>query len=79
MEAGARSADAGGFVALLNPLFANLAPGSFAQAFERSGVTPTALASGYAAFFIYTCVVGVAAVVLAIVIARGLTPDRAAG
>jgi PAT family beta-lactamase induction signal transducer AmpG len=71
VEAGARSADAGGFVGALTPFFGSLQPESFASAFERSGVTPAALGAGYAAFFIYTTLVGLVAVVLAVVVVRG--------
>jgi PAT family beta-lactamase induction signal transducer AmpG len=74
VEAGARSAESGGIVGLLQPLFANLDPESFSAAVERSAVSPTALASGYAAFFIYTCVIGLLAVALTIfVVRRGKT------
>jgi PAT family beta-lactamase induction signal transducer AmpG len=71
VEAGARSADSGGFVSVLTPYFSNLQPESFARAFERSGVTPAALGAGYAAFFIYTCLVGLVAIVLVIMVVRG--------
>jgi len=70
VEAGARSADAGGFVGTLMPFFTNLQPESFARAFERSGVTPAALGAGYAAFFIYTSLVGLVAIVLAAFVMR---------
>lgn len=75
VEAGARSADAGGVIAGLNPLFSDLPASSFAGAIERSGVSPVALGSGYAAFFVYTCLVGVAAIVLAVVVTRASTPE----
>lgn len=74
VEAAARDAEAGGISATLAPLFARLPAGSFAEAVEKSGVSPVALASGYAAFFIYTCVAGLAAVVLAVIVTR---TDRA--
>ena len=70
VEAGARSAESDGFVSVLTPLFAELHPDSFVTAFERSGVSPAALASGYAAFFIYTFLVGLLGVVLTIYVVR---------
>jgi PAT family beta-lactamase induction signal transducer AmpG len=70
VEAGARSADSGGFVGALTPFFTNLQPDSFSRAFERSGVAPAALGAGYAAFFIYTCLVGLVGIVLAVVVVR---------
>lgn len=71
VEAGARSAESGGIVGILQPLFKNLDPESFSTAMERSGVSPTALASGYSAFFVYTCVVGLLAVALTVYVVRG--------
>ena len=52
-QAGPRRAESGGAFSVLNPLFVNLPSESFADAVEKSGVSPTALGSGYAAFFIY--------------------------
>jgi len=71
IEAAARSAESGGLVSPLGGLYADLPAGTFAGAVEKSGVAPAALASGYATFFIYSCLVGLAAVWLAVVVARG--------
>ncbi len=79
VEAGARSADAGGIVGWLNPLFANVGTSSFTQAMERSGVSPEALGAGYAAFFIYTAIVGIAAIVLAILVTTRTPAEPADG
>jgi PAT family beta-lactamase induction signal transducer AmpG len=57
-------------LSVLNAWFAGLPPESFAHAFEKSGVSPASLASGYAIFFIYSCLVGLAALALAVVVAR---------
>jgi PAT family beta-lactamase induction signal transducer AmpG len=76
VEAAARQAEAGGVFGVVTPLFANLPADSFATAVERSGVSPAALASGYAVFFIYSCLAGLAAIVLAIIVTRG-EPDSA--
>ena len=46
------------------------APESFAAAVERSGVTPAALGTGYVVFFVYSALIGVLAVVLALMVAR---------
>jgi PAT family beta-lactamase induction signal transducer AmpG len=51
-------------------LFASLPPESFAKSFEKSGVSPAALASGYSLFFIYSCLIGLSAVVLTLVVMR---------
>ena len=71
VEAAARGAESGGAVSVLNPLFVNLPSESFADAVEKSGVSPTALGSGYAAFFIYSCLIGLVAVALAVIVMRG--------
>jgi PAT family beta-lactamase induction signal transducer AmpG len=70
VEGAARSAESGGLFAGLRTLFEDLPAESFAGALAKSGVTPTSLASGYAAFFIYSCLVGVFAVVLTLIVIR---------
>jgi PAT family beta-lactamase induction signal transducer AmpG len=70
VESAARAADSGGTLSYLNGLFANLGPGSFATAVERSGVSPAALGTGYVVFFTYTALTGVLGIVLAIVVWR---------
>jgi PAT family beta-lactamase induction signal transducer AmpG len=70
VEAAARAADSGGALSHLDGLLANLAPGSFAAAVERSGVSPTALGTGYIVFFGYSALTGIFAMVLAIIVWR---------
>lgn len=70
VEAAARAAEPEGPLSALRALFSNLPPESFAGAMQRSGVSPPALASGYAAFFIYSCAIGAVAVVLTLVVMR---------
>ena len=70
VEGAAQGADGGGVFSAFNGLFANLPAESFAAAFEKSGVSPAALGSGYVAFFIYSTLVGIIAVVLAFAVAR---------
>jgi hypothetical protein len=41
---------------------------SFANALAQLGVTPAALAAGYATFFVYAGLLGVAAIALALII-----------
>ena len=76
VEAAAHAADRGGPLGVVNGLFADLPPESFAQALAKSGVSPAALASGYSVFFIYSCVIGLAAVALTIVVIRGERAKR---
>jgi PAT family beta-lactamase induction signal transducer AmpG len=70
VEAAAKSADAGGVLATLNRVFTDLPAGTFAQAVERSGVSPMALGSGYVFFFAYSCAIGVFGIVLAFAVVR---------
>jgi PAT family beta-lactamase induction signal transducer AmpG len=70
VEGSARAADGGAFG--LRGLFDALPEGSFARAADI-GVSPAALASGYVVFFFYSCLIGLAALVLALMIARKRT------
>ena len=58
----------GGPFAGLAPLFADLPPASFASA-AKLGLPAAALGVGYAVFFIYSCLIGLAALVMAMVVA----------
>jgi len=69
VEGWARSADAGGMAAPFKPLFVGMAPETFAAGAATAKVTPAALGAGYVAFFFYSFVIGVFAVVLAFVVA----------
>jgi PAT family beta-lactamase induction signal transducer AmpG len=68
VEASARAAAPGGPFAGLAPLFADLPAASFASAADL-GVPAAALGAGYAVFFLYSCVIGLAALVMAVVVA----------
>ncbi len=70
VEGSAAAADTGGPMAALKSLFAGLPPQAYAGALERSQVTPAALGAGYLVFFLYSTVLGLAAVVLAFMVAR---------
>jgi PAT family beta-lactamase induction signal transducer AmpG len=67
VEAAAKAAD-GGFLSPLTALFAGLPSESFANAQAQLGVMPAALAAGYATFFVYAGLLGVAAIALALII-----------
>ena len=54
----------------LGGLFANLPPASFASGAAALGVPPAALAAGYTVFFFYSCLIGLAALLLALAVAR---------
>jgi PAT family beta-lactamase induction signal transducer AmpG len=70
VENAARLADQGGIGSSLKALFAGAPPEKFAAAVERSGVTPAALGSGYVVFFLYSALIGVFALGLAIAVHR---------
>jgi PAT family beta-lactamase induction signal transducer AmpG len=69
VEASARMAAPGGPFARLAPLFAGLPPASFATGAADLGVSAAALGAGYVVFFGYSCLIGAAALVLALIIA----------
>jgi PAT family beta-lactamase induction signal transducer AmpG len=68
VEGAARSAEVGGVFAPLKGLFASTTPGALAQGAAKAGVSPAALGAGYLVFFLYSCVIGVAAVVLTLMV-----------
>ncbi len=70
VESAARIADKDGVLSGLKGLFDGQAPGNFATALERSGVTPAALGTGYVVFFLYSTLLGVFALVLARAVER---------
>ena len=66
VEAAARSAESGGVASVMTGMFGGLPPESFADAMQKSGVSPVSLASGYAAFFLYSTAIGLIAIALTI-------------
>jgi PAT family beta-lactamase induction signal transducer AmpG len=73
IEGSARAAEAGGSLGAFRGFFDNLPANAFARATDI-GVSPASLGAGYVAFFLYSCLVGVAALVLAVMIARRQRP-----
>jgi MFS transporter, PAT family, beta-lactamase induction signal transducer AmpG len=69
VEASARMAAPGGPLAGLTALFSDLPPASFADAAAGLGLSAAALGTGYMVFFFYSCLVGLVALVLALIIA----------
>ena len=64
VEASARMAAPGGPFAGLTALFSDLPPASFAAGAADLGLPAAALGAGYAVFFLYSCLVGLAALAL---------------
>jgi PAT family beta-lactamase induction signal transducer AmpG len=75
IEGAAKSANDGGLFAPLTGLFSRTTPESFVTGAGTTGVSPAALGAGYVTFFIYSALIGVAAIVLTvIVVARTPAP-----
>lgn len=70
VETASQSAADGGFFAPLKVFFANMPVGSFAPGAERAALAPEALGAGYMGFFLYTCLMGLAVVPVALVVYR---------
>jgi PAT family beta-lactamase induction signal transducer AmpG len=70
VEGAARAADSGGVLSGLKGALSTLPPENFAQAVEKSGVSPAALGAGYIVFFAYSALLGVFALALALAVLR---------
>jgi MFS transporter, PAT family, beta-lactamase induction signal transducer AmpG len=79
VETSARMAAPGGPFARLSSLFSDLPPAAFADAAADLGLSAAALGAGYAVFFLYSCVVGLAALALALIIAGRQRRPAASG
>src|SRR5690606_33000508 len=69
IEGAARSADGGGLFAVLNPLLARVTSDAYVTGAATAKVAPAALGAGYIAFFIYSALIGVVAIVLVFIVA----------
>jgi PAT family beta-lactamase induction signal transducer AmpG len=76
VEGAARMAEGGGAFAGLAALVAAHAPGNFAAAVQRSGVSPSALGAGYIVFFTYSALIGIFALALALMVQRSRVDER---
>ena len=63
----------------LKGVVAAQAPENFANAVARSGVSPAALGTGYMVFFAYSALIGVFALVLAVMVQRRQQAEEGAG
>ena len=70
VESAARLADSGSLLSGVREFVARDAPGNFAAAVQRSGVSPAALGTGYIVFFAYSALIGVFALTLSIIVQR---------
>ena len=78
VEASARMAAPGGPFAGLTTLFSDLPPELFAGVAADLGVPAAAFGAGYAVFFLYSCLIGLVALVLALIIAAKADARRCA-
>jgi PAT family beta-lactamase induction signal transducer AmpG len=69
VEGAAKAAEGHGFIAQLKGLMNHLPPESYAKAMSKSGVTAAALGTGYLVFYVYTTLIGAAAMVLVFFVA----------
>jgi PAT family beta-lactamase induction signal transducer AmpG len=70
VESAANAAQGNGPLSFLRNLFVHTPPQAFSAAMQKSHVLPAALGAGYVTFFIYSGLVGVASMALAILVAR---------
>lgn len=76
VEASAQAAERGGAISLLKGLFTRLPPESFAATGAKLGVSAQAMAAGYAAFFLYTFLMGLLGIGLSLRVAHRMKGDR---
>jgi PAT family beta-lactamase induction signal transducer AmpG len=70
VERAAHAAESGGTVTGLKSLLVDLPPHSLAAGAAKVGVSPAALGAGYIAFFVYSCLIGLLGLALAVLVAR---------
>lgn len=70
VEAAAFAAEKGG-LSFLKPLFTKLPKESFVKPATELGINASSLAIGYFTFFFYTAILGVVAIILSFIIAKG--------
>lgn len=73
IEGSARVAEEGGLLGGLRAFFQHLPDGAFARAGDL-GVAPASLGAGYVMFFLYSCLIGLLALVLALMVAGKAKP-----
>lgn len=68
VESSAQSAEAGGAFGALRGLFSNLPADAYTRSSEIA-VSPASLGTGYVVFFIYSALIGIAGIILAMIVA----------
>jgi PAT family beta-lactamase induction signal transducer AmpG len=70
VETAAGASEGHGPLAFLQGLFTRMPATAFADAVQKSHVSPAALGAGYVVFFFYSGLIGIASMVLAVLVAR---------
>jgi PAT family beta-lactamase induction signal transducer AmpG len=79
VETAARSAENGGLFAPLKHLFVGLPPQVYGESASKLAIAPAALGTGYLAFFLYSILIGIAGIVLAVLISARQAEKSPAG
>ena len=74
VEASARAAEGNGPLSSLKSLFGSMTPESLVSGAQKANVSPAALGAGCFTFFLYSSLIGVAAVVLTFMVVRRQAP-----
>ncbi len=79
VESAARAAEGSGPLSGLKGLFGSMTPESLVSGAAKAHVSPAALGAGYVTFFLYSSLIGVAAVVLTFMVAQrqAALPEKA--
>jgi len=77
VEGSAHAAEDGGWTAPLKALFGGLPNGALADGAAKVQVSPASLGAGYMTFFIYSTLIGIAAIVLVFMVAARQTEEEA--
>ncbi len=70
IEGAAISANEGGLFSLFMPLLSATTPDAYVTGAQKTGVAPAALGAGYVTFFVYSTLIGIAAIVLTLMVAQ---------
>jgi PAT family beta-lactamase induction signal transducer AmpG len=77
VETAAKAAEGDGPLSFLRQLFVHTPPEAFASAMQKSHVLPSALGAGYVVFFVYSGLVGIGSMILAVLVTRSQRQEGA--
>ena len=70
IEGAAISANEGGLFSMFMPFLSKTTPDAYVAGAQKTGVAPAALGAGYVTFFVYSTLIGIAAIVLTLMVAQ---------